>query len=394
MNGARKVLNTVRSMAGSSQPIPPAKPYFPKSDIEEMKTHVEKILNSGMLTLGEYTRQFEQMFAASTKVKNAIAVNSGTSALEIALRTQKVRQGDEVIVPTNTFGATAAAVIFAGARPVITDINAKTLTVDASLVKSAITKRTKGVIAVHIGGLVCPEISEIQEICDDHGLFLIEDAAHAHGSKIGGRSAGSFGTAGAFSFYPTKVVTSGEGGIITTNSADVASIAAVLRDQGKENFSGNKIVMVGYNWRLPEISAALGILQLKRLQEFIANRNSIAKRYDGALDEIGIERIVTPPDVVNNYYKYTFFLPRGIDRDKFKAICRQRGVGYSGEVYWPPLHLQPAYQEFVSDKARFDAIEEWGRRMVNPPMFSQMTTEQVETVLQVTRGTLSELKGS
>jgi dTDP-4-amino-4,6-dideoxygalactose transaminase len=394
MNGARKVSNTARSMASSSQLIPPAKPYFPKSDIEEMKTHVEKILNSGMLTLGEYTKQFEEMFASVSNVKYGVAVNSGTSALEIALRTQKLRHGDEVIVPTNTFAATAAAVIFAGASPIITDINAKSLTIDASLVKSAITKRTKGVLAVHIGGLICPEIVEILELCDDHGLFLIEDAAHAHGSKIDGRSAGSFGTAAAFSFYPTKVITSGEGGIITTNSADVASTAAVLRDQGKGNFSGNNIVMIGYNWRMPEISAALGILQLKRLQEFIANRNSIAKRYDAALDEVGIERIVTPPNVVNNYYKYTFFLPRGVDRDKFKTLCRQRGVAYGGEVYWPPLHLQPAYREFVSDKARFNAVEEWGRRMVNPPMFSQMTTEQAETVLQVTRDTLSELKGS
>ena len=351
-------------------------------------------MNSGMLTLGEYTKQFEQMFATVSKVKHAVAVNSGTSALEIALRAQKLRHGDEVIVPSNTFAATAAAVILAGANPIITDIDAKSLSIDASLVRSAITKRTKGVMAVHIGGLICPEIVEIQEICDDHGLFLIEDAAHAHGSKIGDRSAGSFGAAGAFSFYPTKVITSGEGGIITTNSDDVASTAAVLRDQGKENFSGNKIVMVGYNWRIPEISAALGILQLRRLQEFIANRNIIAKRYDAALDEIGIERIVTPPNVVNNYYKYTFFLPRGVDRDKFKTRCRQRGVAYGGEVYWPPLHLQPAYREFVTDNARFEAIEEWGRRMVNPPIFSQMTTEQAETVVQVTHDTLSELKGS
>lgn len=391
---AAKISETARHFATASQPIPPAKPYFPKADIEEMKVHVERILNSGMLTLGEYTKQFEQMFAASANVRHAIAVNSGTSALEIALRTQKLKHGDEVIVPTNTFAATAAAVIFAGGKPVITDISSTSLTIDAELVKRAITKRTKGVMAVHIGGLVCPEISEMREICDDHGIFLIEDAAHAHGSRIDGRSAGSFGVCGAFSFYPTKVITSGEGGIITTGSADLAATAAVLRDQGKESFSGNNIVMVGYNWRIPEICAALGVLQLKRLAEFIAHRNSIAKMYDKALDQIGIERIVTPPNALNNYYKYTFFLPKGIDRGKFKTMCKQRGVGYSGEVYWPPLHLQPAYREFVSNNAHFDAIEEWGRRMVNPPIFSQMTPEQAEEVLEVTRDVLSELSGS
>jgi dTDP-4-amino-4,6-dideoxygalactose transaminase len=181
--------------------------------------------------------------------------------------------------------------------------------------------------------------------------------------------------------------------MITTDSADVAWTAAVLRDQGKESFSGNNIVMVGYNWRIPEICAALGILQLKRLPEFIANRNRIAKMYDEGLDEIGIERIVTPPKALNNYYKYTFFLPKGVDRDKFKMMCKQQGVGYSGEVYWPPLHLQPAYREFVPNGARFEAIEEWGRRMVNPPIFSQMTTEQAEEVLQVTRDVLSKVRG-
>ena len=374
--------------------IPPAKPYFPRSDINEMKMHLERILTSGNLTLGEYTKQFEEIFAASINVKHAIATNSGTSALEIALKTQKLKQEDEVIVPTNTFGATAAAIIYAGARPVITDINSKSLTLDANTLKNAITRKTKGVVAVHIGGLVCPEIEEMREICDDRGLFLIEDAAHAHGSQINGRNAGSFGSAGCFSFYPTKVITSGEGGMITTDNEDVASIARTLRDQGKENYSSNKIVMVGYNWRMPEISAALGILQFRRLPEFIRNRNRIAEIYDKCLDEIRIERVVTPPNEVNNYYKYTFFLPDGVDRERFKAMCRQSRVLYGGEVYWPPLHLQPAYRDFLTDNARFDTADKRCKHMVNPPIFSQMTSEQAERVIQVTRDSLSELGAS
>ena len=373
--------------------IPPAKPYLPESDIAEIKEKVERVLRSGMLTLGEYTREFEQKFSDGVNVKHAIAVNSGTSALEIALRAQGLKPGDEVIIPTNTFGATAAAPIFAGGRPHITDISPSSLTLDSEIVKNAITPKTKGVIAVHIGGLICPEIEKIKEICEERGLFLIEDAAHAHGSKVDGRSAGALGSAAAFSFYPTKVMTSGEGGMITTDDDEIAQTARILRDQGKESFNSNRIVMVGYNWRMPEISAAIGIVQLRRLPEFIEKRNALAKVYDEAFDASGLERVVTPPNQLNNYYKYTYFLPKFANRDKFKSICRERGVAYGGEVYWPPLHLQPAYREFLSEHSRFPNADEWCSRMVNPPMFSQMTIEQAERVIEVTRGTLSELKG-
>ncbi len=373
--------------------IPPAKPYFPESDIREIKDKVEKVLKSGMLTLGENTREFEQKFSESVNVKHAIAVNSGTSALEIAVRAHGLKPGDEVIIPTNTFGATAAAPIFAGGRPLITDISRSSLTLDSEIVKDAITRRTKGVIAVHIGGLICPDIQKIREICEERDLFLIEDAAHAHGSMIHGRNAGSLGSAGCFSFYPTKVITSGEGGMITTSDDEVASVARILRDQGKESFNSNRIIMVGYNWRMPEICAAIGIVQLRRLPEFIEKRNALAKVYDEAFDAIGVERVVTPPNQLNNYYKYTYFLPKSVDRDGFKSSCRERGVAYGGEVYWPPLHLQPAYREFLSEQSHFPTADEMCSRMVNPPMFSQMTLEQAQRVIETTRRTLSELQG-
>ncbi len=373
--------------------IPPAKPYMPESDIAEIKEKVERVLKSGMLTLGEFTKEFEQKFSESVNVKHAIAVNSGTSALEIALRAHGLKPGDEVIIPTNTFGATAAAPIFAGGRPLITDISRSSLTLDSEIVKNAITQRTKGVIAVHIGGLICPEIEKIKEVCEERDLFLIEDAAHAHGSKIDGKNAGALGSAGAFSFYPTKVMTSGEGGMITTNDGEVASVARILRDQGKESFNSNRIVMVGYNWRMPEISAVIGMVQLRRLPEFIEKRNSLAKLYDEAFDASGYERVVTPPNQLNNYYKYTYFLPKSVERDKFKSVCRGRGVAYGGEVYWPPLHLQPAYREFLSEQSRFPTADERCSSMVNPPMFSQMTIEQAERVIEVTGQTLSELQG-
>jgi dTDP-4-amino-4,6-dideoxygalactose transaminase len=179
--------------------------------------------------------------------------------------------------------------------------------------------------------------------------------------------------------------------MITTDSDELASTAEIVRDQGKQSFNSSQIVKLGYNWRMPEICAALGILQLRRLPEFIENRNLIARMYDETLDAIGVERVITPKNHVNNYYKYTFYLPKGTDRDKFKSLCREQGVGYGGEVYWPPLHLEPAFREFVNEKVKFDTSEEWGRRMVNPPILNQMTREQGDRVMRVTRQFLSDM---
>jgi len=376
----------------TSDPIPPAKPFFTLSDIEQMKNDTQRILESGRLTLGEYTERFERQFASLIGVRHAIAVNSGTSALEIALRATKLPKDGRVIIPTNTFSATCAAIIFAGGIPAITDVGPGHMTIQADAVKEAVHAKSHGVIAVHIGGLVCPEIEEIREICEKKDLVLVEDAAHAHGSKIDGKFAGSLGQVAAFSFYPTKVMTSGEGGMITTDDDEIAQTARILRDQGKENFNSNRIVMVGYNWRMPEFCAALGLIQLNHLQEFIDRRNAIAKLYDVALDDANLDRVMTPPNQRNNYYKYTFYLPTSVDRDRFKASCRSAGVNYGGEVYWPPLHLQPAFREFVDSHGHFATAESWGRRMVNPPIFSQMTTEQANRAMITSLDALSKLK--
>ncbi|MGA2790612.1 MAG: DegT/DnrJ/EryC1/StrS family aminotransferase [Candidatus Bathyarchaeia archaeon] len=373
--------------------IPPAKPFFPQTDIDELKGDLEQILASGMLTLGAYTKKFESEFAKFVNAPHAVAVNSGTSALEIALRALGLKSAGEVILPTNTFGATAAAVVFAGGTPIITDVSRDGLTIDSDIVRRALTPNTKGVIAVHIGGLICPDIEGIRELCDKKGLFLVEDAAHAHGSMIGNKKAGTLGSAGAFSFYPTKIITSGEGGMITTNNEEVAEFSRIMRDQGKESFSSNRIVRLGYNWRMPEICAATGLVQLRHLSDFIQKRNAIAKAYDMTLEKLGIERVVTPPNQLNNYYKYTYLLPKNINRDEFKANCRKRGVIYGGEVYWPPLHMQPAFKSYLQHGARFETADDLCQRMVNPPIFSQMTSQEVNTVIDVTQEQLSKLMG-
>jgi dTDP-4-amino-4,6-dideoxygalactose transaminase len=373
--------------------VPPAMPYFPMEDIEKMKDYMGKILQSGMLTIHTFTKEFEDQFAKLCGVKYAIAVNSGTSALEIALRALKVKNGDEVLVPTNTFTATAATVIFAGAKPKLTDINSKTLCIDAENVQKNLTPKTKAVIVVHIGGLICPEINEIREICQEKKIFLIEDAAHAHGSTINQRSAGALGDAGCFSFYPTKVITTGEGGIITTNDDEIAKKARILRDQGKESFNSNIIVDLGYNWRMPEISAAIGLTQLKRLPEIIEKRNKIAKYYDKALKEnVNIEPLKIPTNILNNYYKYVAFLDENLDREKLKEKLRAKGVKCSGEVYWPPLHLQPVYRQLLNTKeGDFPNAESACKRMICLPLYTQMTIEDAQYVIEKLREALSEI---
>jgi len=377
----------------SLRQVPPVKPFFPKEDIEHVKSEVEKILKSGMLTLGEYTKRFETEYADLCGVRHAVAVNSGTSALEIALRSLGLREGENILVPTNTFSSTASVAFFAGGRPVLTDIDPETLCMDSENVQEYLNSRTKGVMVVHIGGLVCPDIKAIRELCEDHRLFLVEDAAHAQGSTIDGQHAGSLGDVGCFSFYPTKVMTTGEGGMITTDHDEIAQKTRVLRDQGKQDFHSGTIIELGYNWRLPEINAAIGLTQLKRLPDMIKDRNSIAQRYDKKLKALsGIEPLAKPANIVNNYYKYVAFLDPAINRDELKLKLREKGVRCGGEVYWPPLHLQPVYKRLLGTReGDFPAAEDVCRRMICLPMYPQMDIVDVEYVNDKLEETLSEI---
>jgi len=364
--------------------IPSVKLSFPPEDVSRITGYVTQILQSGMLTMGEFTRSFEKNFSEAVAVEHAIAVNSGTAALEIALRCIGVKTGDEVVVPTNTFTATAAAVLFAGGKLVLVDVNPDTMCVDVSNFKKALTDRTRGIMVVHVGGLICPEIDKIAEICRERDLFLIEDAAHAHGSLHNGRAAGSFGDVGCYSFYPTKVMTTGEGGMVVTNDEVLADRARVLRDQGKESFHSNTIVELGYNWRINEISAAIGLVQLERLQQTVRDRNVVAKIYDqGLMRTSSISSLKIPQGDLCNYYKYIAFLERGINRDRFKQRLQERGVSVTGEVYWPPLHLQPIYQKLLANKpGEFPISEDFCSRMICLPIYPQLSHDEAQYVVE------------
>jgi len=371
---------------GINMKIPAAKIYFPEEDRKELLRQIDEILASGQLTLGKYTKEFEERFAAYVGTKYAIAVNSGTSALEISLRALDVK-GHSVIVPTNTFFATPASVIHAGGEVIFADVT-ENLCIDPESVKKNIRKDTKGIIVVHIGGIVAPQIKEIKEICEDHRLFLIEDAAHAHGSTLDGKKAGSFGDAAAFSFYPTKVMTSGEGGMITTDDEKIYRRALVFRDQGKAGFYGNVHVEMGYNWRMSEIHAAIGLSQFARLEEFIEDRRRIAKVYDEELKKIDkVTPIKIPPNVKSNYYKYVALLDDGIDRADIKKELKEKySVNLSGEVYELPCHLQPIFKDLYGFKGgEFPVAEDICKRQICLPVFATMTEEQAKYVIDSLR---------
>ena len=329
--------------------VPPARLLFPAEDRAEVLRQIDRAMETGQLTLGPVGKELETAFAQRHGTKHAIAVSSGTSALEIILRSLDVT-GREVIVPANTFFATAAAAVHAGATVRFADCDPETMALDVAHVESLIGPETAAVVVVHIGGLVTPAIGALSELCRSKGVHLVEDAAHAHGSAFDGRSAGQFGIAASFSFYPTKVIAGGEGGIIVTDDDTIAEEALVYRDQGKGSFLANFHTRLGHNWRMSEPHAAIVLSQLRRLDEFVERRQELARRYDaafepdGVLHRLGMRRLVVPAGAECNYYKYIVFLPDGVERTALKQLLRDEyEVGLSGEVYDTPLHHQPVF---------------------------------------------------
>ena len=362
--------------------IPAARIYFSEQDRAQICDRIDGILKSGALTLGPIGASFEAEFAAYTGAAHAIAVNSGTSALEIVLRCWDVA-GRKVVVPTNTFLATALAVWHAGAEVVFADAG-DDLCADPDHIERLIDDRTAAVIVVHIGGAIPTSIERIRDLCRTRGVKLLEDAAHAHGGRLDGRHAGSFGDAAAFSFYPTKIMTSGEGGMIVTSDADLDQRARVFRDQGKAGFLGNVHTELGYNWRMSEVHAAIGLTHLARLDEFVSHRRRIAALYDRGLSDVpGVRAITYDPRVASSYYKYLALLDPGVDRARLKKRLREElDVSLSGEVYELPVHLQPVVERLQGPGAgRLPRAEELCSRHICLPVYPNMTDDEAQYVL-------------
>ena len=361
---------------------------FSPQDIAYITGEFRQLLEGHeFLTLGRYGEQFEQEFAQYHAAPYAVATNSGTGALEVILRALGV-EGKEVIVPANTFAATAFAVIRAGARPVFADIQPD-LTLDPTDAARRITEQTAAVITVHIGGLISPATIEVSGLCRSRNIPLVEDAAHAHGSTLNGKAAGAFGVAAAFSFFSTKVMTTGEGGMIVTADERLERIARVLRDQGKVG-GGNYHESCGYNWRMPEVQAIMGLAQLRRLNEFITRRQEIAAIYDRLLARVpGLELLPVPASVHHNYYKYVAFV-RGIAPEEIKVRLRRAyQIALGGYVYELPLHEQPVFRAFYQES--LPVAEELCRQHICPPIYPDLTDEQAEFVGQSLRQELFDV---
>ncbi len=368
--------------------VPPAKIHIPEEDRREILAAIDEALASGQLTIGKHGAAFEEAFARTAGTKQAIATSSGTSALEIIFRAIDVA-GGEVIVPTNTFFATPAAVMHAGGTVRFAECDPATYSIDVDHARSLMGPRTRAVVVVHIGGVITPRIRELRQMCDRAGVPLIEDAAHAHGSTFEGEPAGSFGLAAAFSFYPTKVITSGEGGMIATDDERINEQARVYRDQGKAGFTSNFHTLLGNNWRMSEPHAIIGRSQLARLPEFIAARQRIAAIYDRELPTTGVTPLRIPDGSSCNYYKYIAMPPAGVERAALKKTLReQNDVGLSGEVYEAPCHLQPVFGP--QEAGALPVAEEICARHICLPVSAVMTDEDARYVVASIGNVLAE----
>lgn len=355
--------------------IPPFTAALPDREITTVLVAIEQILRSGRLVLGDHTEAFEAAVADMASARYAVAVNSGSTALEIIFRALDVRDR-VVLVPTNTNYATAAAALHAGARVHLYDSG---LYPDIADIQRRLTPEVAAVVVVHIGGYLCPDLSRLGELCQRAGVPLIEDAAHAHGSDLAGTPAGGFGYAAAWSFFATKVVsTGGEGGAITTNSPDLNRAARMYRDQGK-NRDGHHVV-AGNSWRMTEIGAATGLAQLDHLVADIDARRTVIDRYTAQLDGHGLTFPALGARSRVSGHKCVAVLDPGIDRQRLRDVVAAHGVELARGVYEAPLHLQPVLAALNIDD-RFPGAGDFAARHICLPLWRAMDTTTVDRVL-------------
>lgn len=334
----------------ANHPLTTAFPYFPPAEQEWLAGEFSQILN-GMLAMGPRVAQFERDFAAYCGQPLGVAFPSCTSAMEAALLALGVGPGDEVLVPVETFIATGMVVSLAGATPIFTEISSLNFSMDFDDAWSRVTEKTRGAIVVHFGGFISPLLPAFVERMHASGRFVIEDAAHAPGAELHGQKAGSFADAGCFSFYPTKIMTTGEGGMLVTAREDVARTARSLQLRGRDlDHPEERYVLRGRNNRFAEVAAAMGLSQLRCLPEFLASRRRVAATYDELLlnSELFVP-LLAEDGSVPSYWRYVVMPTIQLDR----VALRDRLAADKITVDWaydPPLHLQPVFQQTLGTK--------------------------------------------
>ena len=363
-------------------PIPLSQPDITQKEIEA----VVDVMQTSTLSIGPRIEQFERACAQIAGRRHAVGVSSGTAGLHCAMIAAGVGEGHEVITTPFSFVASANCALYVGAKPVFVDIDPKTLNIDVDKVAAAVTPRTKAIVAVecfgHPGGMV-----ELEQIAQQHELVLIEDACEGFGGHVntggGDRAIGSFGRAGVFAFYPNKQITTGEGGMIVTDDDAFADACRALRNQGREGMEWLAHQRLGYNYRLSEINAAIGVAQCARLDEILQNRRRVAARY---MERLMTNRYLILPTLADDTHMSWFvFVVRlndlfsPADRDTILQDLRDAGIGCNN--YFPPIHLQPYMaQRFGHKPGDFPVCEYVAARTIALPFFSRMTESQVRRV--------------
>lgn len=360
--------------------LPYGRQGITEADIEA----VVKVLRSDWLTTGPVVEHFEAAVAAFVGISNAVAVSSGTAALHAAMYAIAIGPGDEVIVPPLTFSATANAVVYQGGVPVFADVDADTLLIDPDAVEAKITRRTKAIVAVDYAGQPA-DYHSLRTIADRHNLFLVADACHSLGAKDGAQACGSLADLSAFSFHPVKPITTGEGGMVTTDDPEMAERMRIFRNHGittnhyQRQQSGNwfyEMVDLGFNYRLSDIQCALGLAQLQRLPDMIARRQEIAAAYDEIFRGTTISPLRVRPDVSHGYHLYVVRLP---ERDRQFAVMRDAGIGVN--LHYIPVHLHPFYrQRFGTEPGMCPVAEKAFTEILSLPIFPAMTDRDVKRV--------------
>lgn len=387
-------------------------PFF-EDDVAFFRDGLEDILSSGILTLGKHTRRFEEQFAHFAGTKYALAVSNGTAALDLVFRCLDIRDAS-VIVPTNTFPATALAPMQSGNRVIFADADPSTLCLDLQDVREKINSDTRAVVLVHVGGVISPVYHDLKKLCQERGMYLIEDAAHAHGCTIDGRPAGSLGHAAGFSMFPTKVLTTGEGGMLTTDDEHLCHQASMVRNQGKNPQMNGAITEMGHNFRLSEFTAMVGVRQMENAPAILADRQRAARFYDQRLQEVqGVHPLQLAPGTTSSYYKYVCYLEPGLDRKDVKRIMKEQyNVALTGEVYSTLCHQEPLWERYtycgrprvgnesvcvhgqtcLEPQTGFPGADEVAQRHICLPVYPGLTDAELQHVVSSLQRTVQQIQ--
>jgi len=365
-----------------SHSIPLARPTVTDTDCAS----VLDVLSGSTLALGPWTTRFERSLADYVGVRHAVAINSGTSALHLIVRALGIGEGDEVITTPFSFIASSNCILYERARPVFVDIDENTLCIDPNQIEAAITPNTKAILAVDVFGHPA-DWPALEQIAHRHGLVLIDDSAEALGSELEGRRCGAFGVAGVFGFYPNKQITTGEGGVMLTNDSHIAVLGRSMTNQGRgEENDWLKHVRLGYNYRMDEMSAALGLSQLSRIDEIIAAREQVADWYAAALKKVnGVEAPYVGSGVKMSWFVYVVRLSEAFSRtDRDRVMSGLREAGIECRDYFSPIHLQPFYRESLGTKeGDFPITESVAARTIALPFYNRLEKRQVKYVVDV-----------